>query len=359
MKRNNDIQNRKDEHLDLAKSDMSQTSVERSSFDSVILTHQALPNFDFTSLDLTSSLWGRRFSLPLMIGAMTGGSDRGDRLNLALAEAAQLSGIPLALGSQRASLENAQSQKNIRALAPEAFIVSNIGIAQLSSENGLSLAKRAIDDVEANAIAIHLNPLQELIQPEGDVNWSDFLDALRSLIDWAPIPIVIKEVGAGLSIETVETLYSLGLRTFETAGRGGTNWAVIEQLRNDTKRQSRFSPFLNWGIPTVEAISTLDRARERLPDLYIIGSGGVRNGLDIARALRLGGNFAAAAHPFLSAGLDKSHNDAVKDICCLIEDWAHQLRMAMFLTNSPSLDMLRTCPMTRINHNEGDGPIEI
>ncbi len=341
MTTDKNIERRKSEHLDLANSDIAQNIT--SQFDRISLTHQALPQINMSDIDLSAQLFGKTFRAPLMIGAMTGGTQRGDRLNLALAEAAQIYDIPLALGSQRASLQARQSQSQLRRLAPLSFLIANIGALQLAQPDGLDLAKRAIDDVQANAIAIHLNPLQEAIQPEGGGDWTRIPEALERLIAHAPVPVYIKEVGAGISADTARRLHAIGCRYIEVAGRGGTNWAAIEQARVAHDRQTDYAPFLTWGIDTVDALKALEAIRCDLSDCSIIASGGIRSGLDVAKAIRLGADFTAAAYPFLAAGLDQSHTKAVDQLCLMIETWLKQMRLAMFLTSSGNLNALKHC----------------
>ncbi len=341
MTTDNNIERRKSEHLDLAKSDAAQNI--SSKFSSFSLVHQALPQVNMSDINLSAKLFDRVFPAPLMVGAMTGGTQRGDKLNLALAEVAQIYDIPLALGSQRASLQARQSQSELRRMAPLSYLIANIGALQLAQPGGFDLAKRAIDDIQANAIAIHLNPLQEAIQPEGGSDWSGVPDAIANFIAQAPVPVCIKEVGAGISAQTARRLYELGGRHIEIAGRGGTNWAAIEQARVARDRQADYTPFLSWGIDTVDALKALQPCRESMPDCALIASGGIRNGLDVAKAIRLGADFTAAAYPFLTAGLDQSHSQAVDRLCLLIESWLKQLRLAMFLTSSGDLNDLKKC----------------
>ncbi len=341
MTTDKNIERRKSEHLDLAKSETAQNI--GSKFETISLVHQALPQVNMSEIDLSAQLFDKTFPAPLMIGAMTGGTQRGDKLNLALAEVAQIYDIPLALGSQRASLQARQSQSELRRMAPLSFLIANIGALQLAQPGGLDLAKRAIDDIQANAIAIHLNPLQEAIQPEGGSDWSRVPDAIAQFIARASVPVCIKEVGAGISTATAQQLYDLGCRHIEIAGRGGTNWAAIEQARVARDRQNDYAPFLTWGIDTVDALKALQPLRENLPGCALIASGGIRNGLDVAKAIRLGADFTAAAYPFLAAGLDQSHSEAVDRLCLMIESRFKQLRLAMFLTSSRNLSDLKNC----------------
>ena len=243
---------RKDDHLaEAAKPAMQGHG--SNGFDRIQLTHQALPELSLEEIDTSAELFGHRFSMPLMIGAMTGGSDKGDAINLILSEAAAQINVPLALGSQRAALMDADaaSQKALREAHPNAFLIGNLGATQLAAAGGVDLALRAISAIQANALAIHLNPLQELVQPDGDTDWRGVTTALTTLVEQTDVPILVKEVGAGLSAWAVTALYEAGIRHIEIAGKGGTNWARIEQARRENSVDSLTAPFLDWGIPTL------------------------------------------------------------------------------------------------------------
>lgn len=340
--RAHDHEKRKDQHLDLAARADAQ-SQKPTGFDRVRLTHQALPELALEAICTEADLMGRRFSMPLMIGAMTGGTARGDRLNLALAEAAQQANVPLALGSQRTALSAewaAEGSKTLRQHAPDAFLLGNLGGAQLVKENGLEMAQRAVDMVEANALMIHLNPLQEAVQPGGNTDWRGITAAIALLVDALSVPVCVKEVGAGLSAQTIETLYQAGVRNVELAGLGGTNWTRIEQSsRSDA--DDVFAPFLDWGITTLEALQAIDGRRHTMPGLTVIASGGLHHGLDSAKAMWSGADFTAAAGPFLSCALDLPHDKAIAAIADRLASWQQQIALACFLTGSENPVALR------------------
>ena len=253
---------RKDAHLNLAAAPQAQ-SRRSNGLERVSLQHQALPELALSDIDTSADLFGRRFAMPVMIGAMTGGSARGDRLNLALAEAAAAENVPLALGSQRAALTayaDSAAAAELRQVAPQAFVLGNLGGTQLAKPGGLDLALRAIEAVQADAMTVHLNPLQEAVQPGGDTDWRGVTQAIADLVAAADVPVCVKEVGAGLSAEAVATLYEAGVRTVEIAGAGGTNWTRIEQQRRDAA-ETAFAPFLDWGISTLDALQGCGKAR--------------------------------------------------------------------------------------------------
>lgn len=332
-----DLSTRKDEHIDLAK-DAEALAQVPNSLDHVRLTHQALPECDADDIDTRTRFLGKPLAAPLMISGMTGGSARGDAINKLLAEIANTHKLAFGVGSQRASLSQNNSQSQLRALAQDIPLIGNLGAAQLIEEGGLTLALKAIDDLAPDALAIHLNPLQELVQPEGDRAWRGVLDMLAKLVKSTSTPIMIKEVGAGLSVKAVTRLRDIGIRYFDVAGLGGTNWARIENSRTDQRRQDIMAPFMDWGIPTCQALLDL---RDAVNDIQLIGSGGVRHGLDVARCLWLGADIVAAAGVFIKAleAADGSlHPDQLSHV---LDIWKDQIRVAMFLTGSSNIKALK------------------
>ena len=333
-----DLKERKGEHLDLAKMPSAMAQVENS-LDRVRLTHQALPEANVDEADTSTRFLNYRLAMPLMISGMTGGMARGDAINLALAEIASEHRIALCIGSQRASLMARQSQSALRARAKNVPLMGNLGGVQLAGEGGIALAQRAIDDLGADAMAIHLNPLQELAQPEGDRNWRGVLKALGELVKRSDVPIMVKEVGAGISAKTARQVMDQGVSIIDIAGLGGTNWTRIEQSRSDLLRQDVMMPFLDWGIPTVDAL-TSTRAEHK--DAFIIASGGVRHGLDMARCVWLGADMVSAAGVFIKVLEDENQRLCPDRLDALLSVWKDQLKIAMFLTASKTLNALKT-----------------
>ncbi|MGC6516459.1 MAG: type 2 isopentenyl-diphosphate Delta-isomerase [Candidatus Puniceispirillaceae bacterium] len=320
---------RKDAHLDLAKTPLAKAQISHP-FDTIQLTHHALPDGAINKVQTTTLFCGKQLSVPFFIGAMTGGTKRADAINHALAEVAQDKQIALALGSQRAGLSRGLSQKSLRRIAPDAVLIGNLGITQLAAKEGQDMALRAIDDIEANAMAIHLNPLQEAAQIEGDHDWSGTRKALTTFLASCPVPVIIKEVGAGINAELAAELTAMGAAYIDIAGLGGTNWTRIETARHDTQNQTAFAPFLDWGIDTATAIQT---ARAAMPDGAIIASGGIRHGLDVAKALALGADLVCAAGPFLAALEDDNGTLSQQALASCLDEWTYQLNLACFLTN--------------------------
>jgi isopentenyl-diphosphate delta-isomerase len=329
------ISKRKDDHIQLALEARHQSQL-GSRFDRLTFEHSGLPELALEDIDIACHFLGRPISAPFMIGAMTGGCNDGELINQHLAEAAEHCHIPMALGSQRAALEQGLAQ-NVRRWAPNATILGNLGATQLQ-QSGLDLAKRAVESVDANALIIHLNPLQELVQPNGDRDWNLVLDAIQTCASELSVPVIVKEVGSGIGPSTAQKLVGAGVQWIEVAGRGGTSWASIELARNDSTREQQIAaPFVDWGMDTVDLLS---QVRSACADVNMIGSGGVRNGVDIAKCIRLGAQMSALAQPFLAPALESS--EAVID---KIEILQEQLRWTLFLTASQNLMALRSAPL--------------
>ena len=226
----NSASHRKDSHLDLARKTLAKSQNNKRPLEAIELPYCALPELDLDEIDISTRFLSRQLSAPLLITGMTGGTPRADRLNAALVEVAYQHQIAVGLGSQRASLEGGQSQKNLRKNNPDACLIGNLGAVQIIGDNGFALAQRAAADIEADALAIHLNPLQEAIQPEGDYNWRGVEAAITRLVDKLGCPILVKEVGAGLSASVVRRLHAAGVRHIDVAARGGTASGLASPL---------------------------------------------------------------------------------------------------------------------------------
>lgn len=330
-----DIRQRKQDHIELALKEEHQCALP-TLFDNVRFEHIAAPELCLHNIDVSCQFLDRFCSAPLIIGAMTGGCDNAETINRHLAEAAQVCEIPMALGSQRAALELGLPQ-NIRQWAPTALLLGNLGGTQLV-EGGLPLAQAAVESIRADALMVHLNPLQELAQPQGDHNWTGVLHAIETCCRELDVPVIVKEVGTGIGPTTAKRLLESGVTWIEVAGRGGTNWTTIELARNLSSREREImQPFSSWGMTSAELVMPLRRLDA---DLGLIASGGIRNGIDIARCLRLGATMTAVAQPFLEPAL-QSTDAVVEKIDILTE----QLRRTLFLTGSENLTSLRVAPL--------------
>ena len=327
---------RKDAHLALAKRDEALAQIAHP-FDALSFQHYALPDVNWPDISLATHLARKQVASPFFIGAMTGGTDHADHINQALAEVAESHQIALALGSQRASLAQGRSYGFIRKAAPTIPIIGNLGITQLAAPDGVAMAHAAIEAVEADILAIHLNPLQEAAQPEGDHDWRGCRDALARFISTSPVPVLVKEVGAGLHPQLAEELEAMGAAYLDVAGLGGTNWTRIETLRRSAEDAALFAPFLDWGI---DSVSSLQGCVARVTQSKLIASGGIRHGLDVAKALALGASYVCAAGPFLKALAPDETGLSQSALSETITRWQDQLRLACFLTNCADIRAL-------------------
>lgn len=328
---------RKAEHISIALSDEVDLSLRRNWFDSVWLIHNALPDASFDDVDLKSKFLGYELEAPLLIEGMTGGHDSSLPINEALAKAAQSERIALGVGSQRAALSDESAVRTyriVRDIASDIPILANLGISHVIGEEGVDNAKRAVDMIDADALAVHLNPLQEIIQPEGDRDLSNSLVAIRDLVRELDVPVIVKEIGSGISRELSLTLKMAGVEYVDVAGQGGTSWALIEgrrSLEGSLERDASIK-FADWGIPTPISIM-----KASATGLFVIGSGGVRSGLDAAKCIALGARAVGAARPFLIAAV----NYGTEGVTRVIKSFKFELKLAAFLTGSLTPDQLR------------------
>ena len=305
-------------------------------FEYLRFEHNALPELDLDEVDTSLEFLGKRLAAPLLISSMTGGTSQASEINRNLAIAAQSSGVAMGLGSQRVAIEDPRLADtfNMRDVAPDVLMFANLGAVQLNYGYGVEEAQRAIDMIKADALVLHLNALQEAVQPEGDTNFRGLLSKIATLASSVSVPVIAKEVGWGISASVATRLVEAGVTAIDVAGAGGTSWSQVEMHRASEEKQADLaSRFVNWGIPTAEAVR---QVRAALPDIPIIASGGLRAGLDIAKSIALGAQLGGMAGPFLRAAVDSSQ--AVTD---LIDQTLRELRVCMFATGSRDLDTLR------------------
>ncbi|HVS12612.1 MAG TPA: type 2 isopentenyl-diphosphate Delta-isomerase [Thermoanaerobaculia bacterium] len=325
---------RKAEHIELALDRRMQAP--RPELDRLRFGHCALPEIDLDDVDLGCEFLGRRLAAPLLISCMTGGTGVAETINRRLAEAAERCGIALGVGSQRKALEDPETAKSfeVRRFAPSVPVVGNLGAVQLNYGYGLAECRRAVEMVDADALALHLNPLQEAIQPEGQTRFAGLLPKIGEVVAGLGAPVIVKEIGNGLSLEVGRRLRAVGVEIVDTAGSGGTSWARIEASRADDLELGEL--FADWGVPTATSIREL----AAIAGLTVIGSGGLRTGLDAAKAIALGAHLAGMAYPFLQAATDST--DAV---VARVERIVQELRIAMFCVGARTLDGLRGVPL--------------
>ena len=325
---------RKAEHIELSLKQEVQSK--RSYFDAYVFEHCALPELDFASISTGSSFIGKFISAPILISSMTGGTSSARQINENLAIAAEERNIPLGLGSQRKAIEDPSQAHTfqIRHLAPNIPILANVGVVQLNYGFGVKECMAIVDMVEADALILHINPLQEVLQPEGQTNFAGLYFKIESLVRQLPVPVVVKEIGCGLSKSVAQRLVDLGVHILDTAGAGGTSWARIETFRSgDIDRGDLFA---EWGIPTPVSI----RQVAEIENVTIIGSGGIRSGLDVAKAIALGAHMTGLASPFLRPALESA--EAVIDT---IDRLVHTLKIAMFCVGAEDIASLQEAPL--------------
>ncbi|WP_296254217.1 MULTISPECIES: type 2 isopentenyl-diphosphate Delta-isomerase [unclassified Pseudomonas] len=339
-----DLSRRKDDHLNIVLDRRAGAHGVGTGFDALQLEHCALPELDLEAVDLSSSLAGKSLRAPLLISSMTGGADRSVAINRHLAEAAQALGIAMGVGSQRVGLRSGNDQgltRELRRLAPDIPLLGNIGAAQLLEHDGLDLARRSVDTLQADALIIHLNPLQEAVQAEGDRNWRGVLEAIRLTVETVGVPVIVKEVGAGISAQVAVALARAGVQVIDVAGLGGTSWAAVEAERAVRPADRKVAAaFAHWGIPTA---TSLKMVRQALPEMTLIASGGIRNGVDAAKAIALGADLVGQAAGVL--------RDATLSTAAVIEHFdivIRQLRIACFCTGSSDLAALRNARLLSV-----------
>jgi isopentenyl-diphosphate delta-isomerase len=334
------IRDRKDQHLDVVLSGGGRHARD-AGFDAVRFVHEALPDLDHAKIDLGADFLGRRLKAPFLISSMTGGPARAEAINAHLAEAAQALGIALAVGSQRGALEGGAHgglNASLRDRAPDTPILANIGAAQLTRGFGVDQARRVMEMIGADALIVHLNPLQEACQPEGDRDWWGVGAALEALIRKLDAPVVVKETGAGISAATARRLIDMGAAGVDVAGAGGANWGLIEGERaTDPADKAHALAFADWGTTTARAIA---EARAACPQALIIGSGGVRNGVDAAKAIRLGADLVGQA-----AGVLEAATASTDAVIAHFQLAIRQLRTVCFCTGSAGLADLKRAPL--------------
>jgi isopentenyl-diphosphate delta-isomerase len=337
------IGERKADHIDVCLKEDVQSRRVTTGFEDVNLVHRALPEIEREKIDLSTTVFGYKFSAPLFVGAMTGGTAKATKINAAIAEAVDELHLGMGVGSQRIAIDNPKVERSfsvVREKAPTAFILANIGGPQLVGKYGVKETKKAVEMVKADALAIHLNALQEAVQPEGDTNYSNLLQKICKVAQELDVPVVVKETGAGIAAEDATMLEAAGVAGIDVAGVGGTSWAAVEYYRAKARQngasQRLGETFWDWGIPT--AVSLVETAQSvKVP---VIASGGIRNGIDATKALALGASLASATYPFLGPATTGSE-DVKKALRYLVEE----VKNAMFLVGANSVQKLQNVPV--------------
>lgn len=328
---------RKDQHIEICRSQDVEAEGRYTGFQDLSFLPEALPLFDHTELDTSVRFLGRDFALPILITGMTGGIAKGAEINRRLALAAQKFKIPMGVGSQRIALDNRDYAAifSVKDHAPEVFLIGNIGIAQLADRDALDRCQRAVDMIKADALAIHFNVVQEHIQVEGDRNLAGIMKNLEMISRKLSVPLIAKEVGSGISPSSAKMLTDCGVAAIDIGGAGGTSWAHIEGLRSSSELVSQLGlTFRNWGIPTAYSLVAV---RHELPNLPLIATGGIRDGLTIAKAVALGAQFGGVGLPLLKAALQDEA--AVEQV---LEGFVRGLRLTMLASGAKTLLDLRS-----------------
>jgi isopentenyl-diphosphate delta-isomerase len=332
------IKQRKKDGIDIPLQKNVQAKTTSTYLEYVKLVHNALPEFDIDDVDISTKFLGKTFGAPIIIDSMTGGTDEATVINGRLGQLAERYGFGMGLGSQRAGLKNeelAATYSIARKNAPNAFLIANIGGAQLAKGLTTDEARKIVKMIDANALAVHLNPLQELVQPEGEPRYKGVLGKISDLAKTMDVPVIVKEVGAGISKEVAIKLEMAGVAAINIAGAGGTSWAGVEKLRaeamKDDLKRHLGEMFWDWGIPTAASLIEARRA-VKLP---LIASGGLRNGLEVAKCMALGASISAMAYPFL-----RTAAQSLESVFAFADTIVAELKSTMFLVGAEDIRAL-------------------
>ncbi len=334
-------QQRKKEHLELCLDATSVTGRFGTGLDRYSFVHNALPELDIDEIDVSTNFLGKQLQAPILISSMTGGFDLARRVNRNLAAAAQRLGLAMGVGSQRVAIEEpaVADSFEVRDVAPDILLLSNLGAVQLNYGYTVDHCRRAVGMIGADGLILHLNVLQEAVQPEGNRNFKSLGEKIAAVCRQLEVPVVVKEVGSGISAEVAVRLKEAGVKAIDVAGRGGTSWYAVEVQRAAKQGKPAETTFADWGIPTEEALIAV---RQAVPDLQIIASGGIRTGLDIAKSIALGADMGAFGQPLLAAALE-SPEKVVEFIAGII----HEIKITMLCVGAKNLDALKKIPLVR------------
>lgn len=331
-----ETQTRKADHLRICLDEDVQFHKNTNGLERYRFTHCCLPELNRCEIDLTTTFLGKSLGAPLLISSMTGGTQQAKMINFRLAEVAQQYKLAMGVGSQRVAVENPQVADTfaVRSQAPDILLLANLGAVQLNYSYGIDECLRVVELLEADALILHLNPLQECIQPNGDTNFRGLIDKIHDLCNKISVPVIAKEVGNGISAAMAQKLIEAGVSAIDVAGAGGTSWAKVESERALNEQQRRLGlTFADWGLPTAECIVDI---RAIAPKLPLIASGGLRNGLDVAKAIALGADLGGLAWPFLQAAAEST--EAVN---ALVQLLIAELTTVLLCTGNATLAQLQ------------------
>jgi isopentenyl-diphosphate delta-isomerase len=331
-----ETQTRKADHLRICLDEDVQFHANTNGLERYRFTHCCLPELNRSEIDLTTTFLGKKLGAPLLISSMTGGTEQAQMINYRLGEVAQRYQLAMGVGSQRVAVENPQVAETfaVRSLAPDILLFANLGAVQLNYQYGIDECLRVVDLLEADALILHLNPLQECIQPQGDTNFRGLLNKIAHLCQQLPVPVIAKEVGNGISAPMAQKLIEAGVTAIDVAGAGGTSWAKVESERALNVQQRRLGlTFADWGLPTAECITGI---RAIAPTVPLIASGGLRNGMDVAKAIALGSDLAGLALPFLQAA-----SESTNAVDALVQLLIAEITTVLFCTGNATLSQLK------------------
>ena len=334
-------QARKKQHLEICLDTASVSGYSSTGFDRYRFIHNALPELDLDEIDVATTFLGKKLKAPILISSMTGGFDLARKVNRNLAAAAQQLGIAMGVGSQRVAIEesSAAASFQVRDVAPDILLFGNLGAVQLNYGYNIEQCRRAVAMIGADALILHLNVLQEALQPEGNRNFKGLTEKIAVVCRELKVPVIVKEVGNGISVEVAKRLHGAGVAAIDVAGKGGTAWSAVEAQRASQQGKPYSTTFTDWGIPTEEALVAV---RAALPEIHLVASGGIRSGLDVAKSIALGADLAAFGQPLLAAALE-SPGEVVKFIGEIIQE----LRVAMLCVGAANLESLRRSALVR------------
>ncbi|KAB0241779.1 type 2 isopentenyl-diphosphate Delta-isomerase [Microcystis aeruginosa EAWAG127a] len=331
-----EIENRKSEHLRVCIEEDVEFQQLTSGLEKYRFTHCCLPELDRSDIELGTTFLGKSLKAPILISSMTGGTELAHLVNTRLATVAQRYGLAMGVGSQRIALEQPELAPTfaVRSLAPDILLLANLGAVQLNYGCGLENCLKLVELLEADALILHLNPLQEWVQSEGDSNFKGLLAKIEQICAQLPVPVIAKEVGNGISAVTAKQLIEAGVAAIDVAGAGGTSWAKVESQRAKDNRQRHLGQvFADWGLPTAECITAIRSMNSTIP---LIASGGLKNGLDLAKSIALGADLGGLARPFLVAAIE---SEAAVDE--LVKFLIAELEIVLFCTGNPNLSALK------------------
>lgn len=340
-----ETQRRKADHIRVCLEQDVQCRTVTTGLEKYRFSHCCLPELNWNDLDLTTTFLSRLLRAPFLISSMTGGTEQAQIINTRLAVTAQQYGFAMGVGSQRVGVETPQVMETfaIRRYAPDCLLFANVGAVQLNYGYGLAECQRIVDALAADALILHLNPLQESVQTRGDRNFKGLLTKIEQLCDRLPVPVIAKEVGNGIAAPMAQQLLDAGVTAIDVAGAGGTSWAKVEGGRATDLRQRRLGQtFADWGLPTADCITQI---RAALPTVPLIASGGIRNGLDAAIAIGLGADLVGLAHPFLMAA-----HESEASLATLAELLTEELQTVLLCTGTASVaELKRSDKLQKIN----------